>query len=200
MKNLSVDKKRILFVEDDQESVELVSHQLTEYKLSIARNFTDGLRQAQKRYFDLYLLNNLLPDGTGIELCHCIRAFDPFTPVIFYSGLTDLCHMQEAIDAGAQAYLTKPVNSEELIRSITHALSSSNESAFEARRAEIAAILEELATRYSESAGRAEDSNNKYLRSKAKMLRLTAEKAFLCAGGTRGEFARLWCSGFIVVV
>src|SRR5262245_2274399 len=200
MKNLSLETKRILFVEDDQESVELVSHQLTEYKLSIARNFADGLRQAQKRYFDLYLLNSLLPDGTGIELCHRIRAFDPFTPVIFYSGLTRSCHVRKAMDAGAQKYLTKPVNSEDLIRAITHALSPVSESAFEARRAEIAAVLEYLAMQYSESARSVEDANNKYLRSANKMLRLNAEKAFLSAGGTRGDFARLWCSGFIVVV
>jgi len=200
MKNLSGEKKRILFVEDDQESVELVSHQLTNYKLSIARNFADGLRQAQKRYFDLYLLDNLLPDGTGVELCRRIRAFDPFTPVIFCSGLTDSCHVREATDARAQAYLKKPVNSDDLIRAITHALSSVSESAFEARRAEIAAVLEELAMRYSESARGVEDANNKYLRSSDKLLRLNAEKAFLSAGGTRGDFARLWCSGFIVVV
>jgi hypothetical protein len=71
------------------------------------------------------------------------------------------------------------------------------EIAFDARRAEIAAIVEELVLRQSATAERVEKAKVKYLRAKEKALRLKAEMAFLAAGGTRGDFAREWPSVFI---
>jgi hypothetical protein len=71
------------------------------------------------------------------------------------------------------------------------------EIAFDARRAEIAAIVEELVLRQSATAERVEKAKVKYLRAKEKALRLKAEMAFLAAGGARGDFAREWSSVFI---
>jgi hypothetical protein len=68
------------------------------------------------------------------------------------------------------------------------------ETAFEARRAESAAIREELAIQQAENAERVEKAKEKNLRAKEKALRLKAEMAFLMAGGARGDFAREWPS------
>jgi hypothetical protein len=66
----------------------------------------------------------------------------------------------------------------------------------EAWLAEIAVVREELATRFNKHVERMESAKEKRLRAKEKLMRLNAEKAFLSAGGTRGEFARLWPSVF----
>jgi DNA-binding response OmpR family regulator len=142
-------------------------------------------------------LDNWLPGGTGVELCRRIRAFDPHTPVLFYSAAAYPRDMQAAFSAGAQAYLVKPVRFDELMRAVTLLTHVPPETAFEARRAEIAAILEELVLRQTANAERVEKAKVKYLRAEEKALRLKAEMAFLAAGGTRGDFARKWPSVLI---
>jgi len=194
MVNSNRERKRILFVEDDKDNWEMLALNLKEHSLICASNFAEGLRLARQGYFDLYILDNWLPDGFGVELCRCIRAFDPNTPVLFYSAAAYPHDMRAAFSAGAQAYLTKPVNSDELTRAVARLTSVPPETAFEARRAESAAILEELVIRQAENAERVEKAKEKSLRAEEKYLRAKAQTAFLAAGGTRGDFAREWPS------
>jgi DNA-binding response OmpR family regulator len=149
------------------------------------------------RYFDLYILDNWLPDGDGVDLCRNIREFDPHTPILFNSAAAYARDIREAIRAGAQSYLVKPTLPDELRLSVAQLISAARENAFEARLAEIAAVREELAIRYNEQARRMKDARDRRLRAEEKLMRLKAEKAFLDAGGTRGEFARRWPSVFI---
>jgi DNA-binding response OmpR family regulator len=187
-------KKRILFVEDDKENWEIVMLHLAECVVVCARDFNEGLRLARQGYFDLYLLDNWLPDGTGVELCRAIREFDPHTPVLFYTAAAYAHDIKKASHAGAQAYLVKPVHSDELSRVVTILISATPKSVFDARRAEIAAVREEMAVQRAEDAERTEREMDKRLRAKEKALRDLAQSAFLTAGGTRGEFAREWPS------
>jgi len=196
MASFTREKKRILFVENDEDAWELVTLQLPGYKVVSARDFTEGLRLAKQGYFDFYILDNWLPDGTGVELCRRIREFDPHTPILFYSGIAYERNVQEGLNAGAQAYLTKPVDTDELKRAIAQAVFAVSETALEARRAEYAAIREELVMRQMGNARRVEASKGRFLRAEAKALRLKAELVFLDAGGTRGDFARQWASLF----
>jgi|SRR5262245_32066477 len=188
------EKTRILFVEDDEGAREMVSIQLAGYKIISARDFTEGLRLARQGYFDLYILDNWLPDGTGVELCRRIREFDPHTPIVFYSGIHYVHDAREAMRAGAQAYLTKPVNAYELNRAIAQLVADVGEKVVEARRAELVAIQEELGIRQMGNAHRMEAAKGKFVRAEAKALRAAARLAFLGAGGTRGDFARQWTS------
>jgi DNA-binding response OmpR family regulator len=169
---------------------------LAECKLTFARNFDDGLRLARQGYFDLYLLDNWLPDGSGIGLCRAIRQFDPHTPILFYSAAAFECDIQEGLRSGAQGYLVKPVKFEDLKQMVAKLTSPVDGRDFEAWQAEIAAVREELAIRYNELAQRTKDASDRHLRAEEKLMRLKAEKAFLDAGGTRGEFARRWASVF----
>ena len=197
MTNSKIEKKRILYVEDDEDTRELVTLMLTEYEIVTARDFTGGLRLARQRYFDLYILDNCLPDGTGVELCHRIRAFDPHTPVVFLSSAVYESEIQEALAAGAQIYIAKPGNPDDLRWVVATLTLAASAMAIEARLAEIAAVREELAIQSRENAQRFEAANGKRLRAEEKALRAKANLAFLAARGTRGDFARLWPSVYL---
>ena len=194
MGHINRERKRILLVEDDGEARELTAFMLAEYTLICARNFGEGLRFAYLRYFDLYILDNWLPDGAGPELCRLIRGFDPHTPVLFCSAAAYARDIREAMRAGAQKYLVKPVFPDELRQAVSQLIYGAREKVFEARIAELAAVREELDIRWTETAERLEKAKQKLLRAEEKALRDKAQIAFLAAGGTRGDFAREWPS------
>jgi|SRR5215470_11447725 len=101
---------RILYVEEHVESCELLALWLSGsgFEVVSANNMSDGLRLARDGPFAVYLLSGRFTDGTGLELCRAIRMFDPSTPIIFYSAFTRDRDMKAAMSAGAQAYLIKP--------------------------------------------------------------------------------------------
>jgi len=187
MVNSNRERKRVLFVEDYEDAWDMVGYQLEEHTLFYARGFDEGLRLARLGYFDIYILDNWLPDGSGIELCRLIREFDPHTPILFYSAAAHAKDIQEAICAGAQNYLTKPVRGDELQRAVGRLTAAADRRNFEARRAERAAILEEMAVRQAELREKSE-------KIRSRSVKATARAAFLDAGGTRGAFAREWLS------
>ncbi len=123
---MTIQWKRILFVEDDESSHELVALTLSEYKLTTVLNFSNGLSQARKQDFDLYILDNWLPDGNGIELCLLIREFDQQTPILFYSAAALDRDIQAALNAGAQDYLIKPVSPDDLKKTVERLISCDN--------------------------------------------------------------------------
>jgi DNA-binding response OmpR family regulator len=156
-----------------------------------------GLRHARRGYFDLYILDNHLPGGNGVELCRLIREFDPHTPILFYSAGASAHDRHAVFSAGAQTCLAKPVGLKELARTVAQLTYVSPETVFEARRVESAVIQEELAIRQTANAERVERAKKKFLRAEEKALRFKAQIAFLAAGGARGDFAREWPSVFI---
>lgn len=102
----------ILFIEDHEDTREMVTMaiRIWGYRITSARTISEGLRLAQRESFDLYLFDGKLPDGTGVELCRQIREFDEQTPVVFYSASAFAVNKEEALAAGAQAYLSKPAD------------------------------------------------------------------------------------------
>lgn len=118
MANLDKEKKCILLVEDEEDAKELVAFTLPKYTITCANDFSEALRLVQRKYFDLYILDNWLPDRSGVELCRLIREFDQHTPILFYSAAAYTRDIREAARAGAQEYLVKPVDSDELRRAV----------------------------------------------------------------------------------
>src|SRR5262245_7110721 len=177
MVNFNRDKKSILLVEDNEDARGLTAFILNDYALSYARNFGEGLLLARRGYFDLYILDNWLPDGNGVELCRLIREFDPHTPILFYSAVACDRDILEGIRAGAQEYFVKPVRFDELKQEVARLISVPFETTFEARRAEVAAIREELAIQQMENRELREEAKENRLRSKEKALRLKAQIA-----------------------
>jgi len=197
MANLNREKKRILMVEDHEDAWEIAAFVLDEYALFYARDFNEGLRMAQRGYFDLYILDNWLPGGNGVELCRRIRKFDLNTPILFYSACAYDRDLQTAYGVGAQEYFVKPVSLSQFEQAVSRLIREASEAAFNARRAEVAVIREELAIQRMENAALLEKAREKRLRAKEKALRAKAQIAFLAAGGTRGDFARGWPSVFL---
>jgi DNA-binding response OmpR family regulator len=79
---------RILITEDDADARELLYLYLTHqnFEVVLAANAEDALRIAREQQFDAYLLDNRLPEISGLELCSRIRRFDSYAPIVFYSG------------------------------------------------------------------------------------------------------------------
>lgn len=101
-------QKGILCIEDDRDTCELLSLLFPDYKIAFAYTIADALKFFEVQRFDLILMDNWLPDGSGIELCQKIRAADPDVPIVFTSGVGQKSEIQKAMDAGAQTYLVKP--------------------------------------------------------------------------------------------
>lgn len=108
------ERKRILCVEDDLDSCDMLRVLLHEYEVVTANTVGEGLTMARAERFDLYLLDSKYPDGSGVELCRQLRLFDAQTPIIFHSGMEGESDIRDAMNAGAQAYLIKPIGIDEL--------------------------------------------------------------------------------------
>src|SRR6266404_4193030 len=116
----------ILYVEDDEDTRELLTYVLSKsnYDVVAAANYEDALLLARTNHFDLYLIDNWMSGGSGIDLCKKLREFNPWTPILFYSGAAYESDKQQAFAAGAQAYLVKPVDNDELIEEVSRIISA----------------------------------------------------------------------------
>jgi DNA-binding response OmpR family regulator len=106
----SVARKRILCVDDDQDTREMMHVLLGEYgyEAVIAASVPDALERARSGGPALCILDHWMTEGNGVDLCQQIRIFDSSTPIMFYSGAGYGTDIQKGLDAGAQAYLVKP--------------------------------------------------------------------------------------------
>ena len=111
---------QILYTEDDGDTRELVSYVLARnnYRVMLAENNDSALLLARSNKFDLFMIDNWMPGGSGIDLCKKLREFDSHTPILFYSGAAHDRDKQEAFSSGAQGYLAKPVDNDELIEEV----------------------------------------------------------------------------------
>ncbi len=114
------ERLRVLYVEDNCDSFEMLKVMLgmCQIEVDCAQSSGEALAQARSdNRFDLYLLDGGLPDINGLSLCRTLRAIDPKTPVLFYSGNAHPEDMEKGMEAGAAGYIIKP-NSEKLAATI----------------------------------------------------------------------------------
>jgi two-component system OmpR family response regulator len=118
---LAISRPRVLCVDDDEDSrvmlTTLLNLALIEAKA--VGTAAQALSSIQTERFDLYLLDARLPDLDGFELCRRLRAIDPHTPILFFSGAAYADDQQRGIEAGADAYVIKP-DLDDLLGSIRH--------------------------------------------------------------------------------
>ncbi|MBQ8725706.1 MAG: response regulator transcription factor [Clostridia bacterium] len=109
----------ILIVEDDAPIRNLITTTLKahEYKYLTAQNGENAIMQASSHNPDIILLDLGLPDTDGIEVIKKIRTWSE-TPIIVISARSEDYDKIEALDAGADDYLTKPFSVEELLARI----------------------------------------------------------------------------------
>lgn len=122
-------RRRILCIEDDADTCELLATWLGLYNCLVtsASTMERGVQLAQQQDFDLYLIDSRLPDGTGVEVCTRIRAFDPQTPILFWSG--DDEGYDRAYVAGAQAFIAKPIDPAPFMKTIEALLNARSKEA-----------------------------------------------------------------------
>ena len=125
---MNAPKQRILYVEDHDDTSELIRLVLQQqnYEVVLDRTVASALRTAREQHFDLYLLDSRLPDGSGVDLCKEIRKFDLSTPVVFYSAAAYDSDRATALRSGAQAYLMKPSRLQELFELLSSLICESN--------------------------------------------------------------------------
>jgi CheY-like chemotaxis protein len=101
---------RILYVDDHEDSSEMLKLVLSEsdYEVHTAHSMDQALQLAASEQFDLYVLDKRLPDGSGLELVQRLKELTPGVPSIVYTGDAYDIHRQEALAAGAHAYVPKP--------------------------------------------------------------------------------------------
>jgi DNA-binding response OmpR family regulator len=107
----------ILVIEDDP-SVRTLVKAVLEHNgntVSTAENATDGEKSAVENDHDMIILDLGLPDGNGYEVCKNIRDKNIATPVLILSGEQETDVKVKMLKVGADDYLTKPFNTEELI-------------------------------------------------------------------------------------
>lgn len=108
---------RICLVEDDPAISEFVSKKLSQegFEVSLFGSADPVMDQAPGAY-DLYILDWMLPGkNSGLSLCESIRKHSPTVPVLILSALSDPSHRVEGLKVGADDYLSKPFEMEELI-------------------------------------------------------------------------------------
>ena len=101
---------RILYVDDHDDSAEMLKLVLAEsdYEVQSARSVTQALELASQIQFDLYVVDKRLPDGSGLELLKKFNELTPSVPSIVYTGDVYEIHREQAMAAGAHAYVCKP--------------------------------------------------------------------------------------------
>jgi DNA-binding response OmpR family regulator len=107
---------RILIAEDNPRLGPAVKRGLeaSRYSVDLAANGTDALAAALDVPYDLIILDVLLPEVNGFEVCRRLRAAGRQTPVIMLTALGEVDHRVRGLDLGADDYLVKPFAFREL--------------------------------------------------------------------------------------
>ena len=115
---------KLLLVEDEVSLAHLVSIQLKAYgyKVSIVSDAVQARESLLEQEFDLVLLDWMLPNETGVDLLRWMRSSDHSViktkPVIFVTALTTTGHIIQALELGADDYVTKPFEESVLVARI----------------------------------------------------------------------------------
>ena len=107
----------ILVVEDEenlQDALKL-NLELEGYEVSTASDGAEALKKVNQEYFDLIILDIMLPEIDGISVCETIRLKNTQLPILMLSARTSSADRILGLKKGADDYLTKPFNLEELL-------------------------------------------------------------------------------------
>jgi two-component system KDP operon response regulator KdpE len=127
--------EKILVIDDEEATVQLINLLLERrgYEVIKAYRAEDGLRKAYKTHPDLVLLDVMMPDMDGWEVCRRMRELSD-VPIIFLSGKSEIRDVVKGLELGADDYIVKPFDNEELVARIRAHL----------RRAPTPSVSEEL--------------------------------------------------------
>jgi PleD family two-component response regulator len=149
MEAIEARKALILIVDDNPKNLKVMLGLLkrADFDISVARSGQEALKRANDLAPDIILLDVMMPDLDGFETCQRLKT-NPATatiPVIFMTALTDVESKVKGFAAGGVDYVTKPVESGELLaRLMTHLALRRLQKSLEAKNAELQAKNEQL--------------------------------------------------------
>jgi two-component system response regulator VanR len=110
---------KILCTEDDADTRELLVAIRAGFDATCVKSAEEAVTCVESTSFDLYIVDNWLPNVSGISLCEQLRQRDKTTPILLYSGAALETDLQNAYSAGAQGYLVKPVSPAVLVAEVS---------------------------------------------------------------------------------
>ena len=117
---MSSPKRRILYAEshDDTRLMIRLLFEQQGYEVCAARTVAECMELTEQEAFDLYLLDDRYPDGTGIDLCQHLHGLWPQTPIMFFTAAAYEWDREAGMRAGAWAYVRKPAEIDELVATV----------------------------------------------------------------------------------
>jgi two-component system, OmpR family, manganese sensing response regulator len=132
----------ILLVDDERELTDPLSHILARegYQVDVADNGNRGLQLSLENDYDLLILDWMLPQKSGLEICQELRSQGKNTPVLFLTAKDTIDDRVQGLDVGADDYLVKPFELRELLARVRALLrrSASFESILTIQRLKVA--------------------------------------------------------------
>jgi len=134
--------RKILVVDDERVQRQIIGDILREagYQPDMAENLGQGAQKVASGGYDLVLSDVRMPDGSGLDLLRTIKQTSPDSPVILMTAYGEVKDAVEAIKRGAEDYLQKPFNKEELLIVVEKALKNRR---LRSERDQLQAIAEE---------------------------------------------------------
>lgn len=113
-------KKKILAVDDNTTNLHILPQLLKEYDVIIAANGFDALDIVNKEAIDLILLDIMMPDIDGYDVCQVLKSREAHKniPIIFLTAQTDNSAAEKAYDVGAIDLIRRPLNPKELLAKV----------------------------------------------------------------------------------
>ena len=113
-------KPRILLVEDEQDLRTMIADRLKaeSFVVETAADGEQGLQRVTQIPFDFIILDIMLPDRSGLEICRDIRQLGILTPILFLTARSQVVDKVIGLKLGADDYLTKPFDILELLARI----------------------------------------------------------------------------------
>jgi two-component system alkaline phosphatase synthesis response regulator PhoP len=109
--------KKVLVIEDDKSIVDLLEIHLKDLNCDVTTTLdgAEGLRKATSETFDLIVLDIMLPNVNGLDICKEVRKRDIYTPVLMLTSKSEEVDKVIGLEIGADDYLTKPFSIREFI-------------------------------------------------------------------------------------
>ena len=107
----------ILIIDDDKMTINALQHTLEElgHKASVAKNGEDAIEMIQAKEYDVIISDIMMPGISGLSLVNVVRSVHLcFTPIIMMSTLNNRPLLDAAFKAGANDFLNKPINADDL--------------------------------------------------------------------------------------
>ena len=126
MEQIKSKKHNVLVIDDDKSSLHLLRKLVSDcgYDVTTTNNGNEGVEKMMTEDYDVIVSDIVMPKITGHEMLRSIRKWNPDLPVIFVTGEPNLKSAIDAVDSGAFAYLTKPVNRKQLKENLERAVIS----------------------------------------------------------------------------